>query len=265
MNLKGTARQFEKLIGDNSPAILTGIGVAGALATAYLTGRAAYRSYSALYEAKMMRIGPQGHVDSKEVFDDLLTPKEKFEVVWKLYIPAAGVASFTIAAIVMANRVGNRRTAAFAAAYGLSEKAFSEYRSKVVEKIGENKERKIRDELTEEQVQAAPPPEILIGGEGKSIVRDNFGRYFEMSDAMETLKKAQNDFYYQVLHQNYGSMSEFFNKVGIPPNDISENLGWDNTMKFELDFTAVLDDKGRPVLAFDFVYPPKQRFWKVNG
>lgn len=265
MNLHRAAKQLERVVGNNSPSILTGIGVAGALMTAYLTGRAAYRSASELYEAKMMSMPKEGHTLTKEDFDNLLTKREKFEVVWKLYIPAAGVASFTIAAIVMANRVGTRRTAAMAAAYTLSERAFGEYKAKVVEKIGEVKEQRIRDEITEDNIKQAPPPEIIVGGEGKSIVRDNFGRYFEMSDAMETLKKAQNDFYYQVLHQDYGSMSEFFNKVGIPANDMSENLGWTNEMKFELDFTAVLDEKGRPVLAFDFVYPPKQRFWKVNG
>ena len=118
MGILGLAKRAQRLMVDNSPVILTAIGVTGVITTAYLTGKASIKAYRILEE--------------NESIHDPLLPKEKLALVWTCYIPPAMSAVATIAAIITANRVESRRAAALAVVYSLSEKAFEEYRSKVI-------------------------------------------------------------------------------------------------------------------------------------
>src|SRR5690349_21314490 len=97
MALSRLVKKLEKVVVDNSPNIMTGIGVAGTLTTAYLAGVAGYKTDRLLYSAQ---------TESKIRTGEELTNKEKFLVVWKLYNPAATTAALTVSAIVGANRVG---------------------------------------------------------------------------------------------------------------------------------------------------------------
>src|SRR5690349_16488674 len=148
MNLPLIFKRAEKLAIDNSPALLTAIGVAGTLSTAYLVGKASFKA-AALIEQEQARLNlfEKSHP---------LENKEKLQLVWKEYAPAIATGALTISCIIGANRIGSKRAAAMAAAYSLSEKAYAEYRDKVVEKIGEKKEQAARDELAQDRVNANP-------------------------------------------------------------------------------------------------------------
>lgn len=239
MRVRTILKQFEKLVVDNSPSILTGIGVVGTVSTAVLTGKASFKAAEILHGT------------------DIPTKKEKALVVWKLYVPAIGTAALTITAIIAANRVSTRRAAALAAAYSLSEKAFHEYKEAVVERIGASKETHIRDELAQKKVNERPVggSEVIVTGGGKVLCFETMsGRYFE-SD-METLRKAQNDLNYVIIQQSYGTLHEFYEMIGLPPTPYSSEVGWTNLHPFELSFSAVLATDGRPCIAIDYaVYP----------
>ena len=47
-NLHGVLKQAEKFASDNSPAILTALGLTGVLTTAYLSGKASFNAYDIL-------------------------------------------------------------------------------------------------------------------------------------------------------------------------------------------------------------------------
>lgn len=114
MNLKRLMRISEKFVVDNSPAILTGIGVVGTISTAFLTGRAAFKAAQIL-ETEHWR-------NAQNPQSRPLTQREELELVWEEFIPPVIVGIITIAAIIGSNRIGSRRTAALAAAYSISEK-----------------------------------------------------------------------------------------------------------------------------------------------
>jgi hypothetical protein len=116
MTLGEITKRVGKLAQDNSPAVLTAIGVAGTLTTAFLTGRASYKAAELIQE----------HNEKQDVHDLWMPPKDAFRLVWRLYVPAASSAILTVAAIILANRIGTRRAAAMAAAYAITEKAFVE-------------------------------------------------------------------------------------------------------------------------------------------
>ena len=250
--LRETLARLEKLLTDNSPTILTAIGVAGSVTTAYLTGRATFKAAEVIRKQEYYG----------EVLD--LPVKEKIQLVWKLYLPAMGSAVLTVTAIIFANRIGTRRAAAMAAAYSLSERALTEYRDKVVEKLGEKKEQEVRDELAQDRVTKNPvgSREVIIAGGSVLCFEVLTGRYF--TSDIETLRRAQNDVNQRILHEGYASLNDFYELIGLPFTSISEELGWtsDANGMLSLEISAVLSDDNRPCLSVDYKTNPGRNYFK---
>ena len=119
------------VISKNSPHILTGIGCAGLLSTAILSAKAAPKALRILELEEEYR--------EKKHFIPM-TRLDKVKLTWKCYIPAGVMGAVSIGCIIGANTVSTRRNAALASMYALTESAFREYKTKVVEEIGKTKE-----------------------------------------------------------------------------------------------------------------------------
>lgn len=249
LSLSNLAKKAARALSDNSPLILTALGVTGTITTAYLTGKASFRAAQVLdEECGNFGVG--------------FSAKEKVELTWKLYIPAATTGLLTVTCIIFANRIGTRRAAAMAAAFTISERAFEEYKSKVIEKLGEKKEQAVRDELAQDRVNRDPVErrEVFIAG-GSVLCYDNYtGRYF-LSD-METLRKAQNDINEQITHDHYASLTDFYERVGLPATQVSEEVGWNLDKFLELHFSTTLSSKGEPCLVVNFEVSPARNYFR---
>lgn len=259
MNLGTIARLAEKYVADNSPHILTGIGVAGTITTAVLTGQASMKA-ARMIDQEQYRIDihePKGHT---------LEWREKFFIVWKLYIPPVTLAAVTVTSIVLANQIGTRRTAAMASAFVTANRMAEEYQKKVVEKLGETKEQQIRSEVNQERLRNDPveSKQIIITGGGNVLCYEPFtGRYFDSS--MEDLKQAMNDTNYMVLNYGYASLSDFYDKVGLPHTEHSDEMGWRSDRGLiDMSFDTNLATDGRPCLTFDYGVEPIRNFYKVH-
>ena len=258
------AKKAEKLALDNSPAILTEIGVAGTLTTALLTGKATFRAAEILDKEVFERERRMWAKGQKVSYPEP-TLKEKTFLVWKNYIPAVGTGAITVVCIIFANRIGTRRAAAVAAAYTISEKAFAEYKDKVVERLGMPKEQKIRDDVAQDRVDQNPVSKHdIIVSDGKEVLcYESFtGRYFK-SD-METLKKGQNDLNYSILQDGYASLGDFYNKIDLPTTSYSEEVGWTSDKLLELEFSTCLSDDGKPCISVNFRVTPVRDYYKLG-
>lgn len=241
-------RRAGKTVSDNSPAILTASAVVGVFATAYLTGRATIKAIELIREDEAVG-GTAG--------DPLQRLRERAHLTWREFIPPVTIGACTIACVVFANRIEARRTAAALAAFALSEKAFDHYKEKVVEKIGENKERKYRDEIAQERVSREPCLEdaILLEDGVSVLCMDLYtGRPF-LSD-MESLRRAENDINFQVNHNFYASLSDFYERIGLPRTTMSDDFGWNADRLLELEFSHALTPTGKPCLTIDFRVAP---------
>lgn len=259
MTLPNIAHQAVKMAKDNSPLILTAIGVAGTVTTAVLSYRTAVRVTEVISED----ILEQKALNPNERY--FRTRREDFELVWKEFIPPVLAGVGTIACIICANRIGTRRAAAMAAAYSLSERAMSEYKDKVVEQIGKNKEQKIRDEIAQDRVNRNPPREDLtiIGDLEVRCMEQYTGRYF--SSNMETLKSAQNAVNHQILSgTDSASLSDFYDRVGLNHTGVSDEVGWNLDNLLELTFSTTVDEKNRPVLVFDYKVVPVRNYFRYH-
>lgn len=262
MNLSVLAKNIEKFAVANSPAILTGIAVTGTVATAVLAGKASFKAAKIIAGEEEKIKDHMVEVSDDEEADQGLDVKAKTLLVWKLYIPAASTCITTVMAMIAANQIGTRRTAAMAAAYSLSEKAFGEYREKIVEKIGPTKEAKARDELAQERVSRTPMPsnQLIITGNEVCCFDQHSGRYF--LSTVEDLKQAQNNTNYRIINDGYQSLNDFYDRIGLDMVPTGEELGWNTDTKLELYFSTVMSPDQRPCVAIEFAKGPIANYYK---
>lgn len=263
-NLHGIVKQAEKFASDNSPAILTALGLTGVVTTAYLAAKASFKASDVLEEARKEK---SWRLTNQEDTHYSFTTKEWFELLWKLYIPAVASGTVTCAAIVLANRIGTRRTAAMTAAFTLSERAYSEYKEKVVETIGKNKEKKVRSDIAQDGVRRDDQAgnNLVLLTDGTVPCKDAWsGQYFASS--MEDIKSAMNAINYEVLNHGYASLTDLYHKIGggLEPNKDSDNLGWNSDKLLEIVFDTALSDKNGPVLVMDFGVAPIRNFFRAH-
>jgi hypothetical protein len=140
------------------------------------------------------------------------------------------------------------------AAYSLSERAFSEYKDKVKEKLGERKEQSVRDAIAEDKVRNNPPGQniVVIGGEGNCLCYElHTGRDFVSS--MAALEKARNELNARLLREDFVYMHNFYDLAHIPHTESDYDFGWTSDRLMELEFTSLIHE-GKPVLAFAYNY-----------
>lgn len=238
MNLSGLVTKFSKSVKSNSPEILTALGVSGVITTAYLAAKASFQAS-----------------DQLEDQSPYMTWQDRTKLVWKCYIPAGISGVATVACIIGASRSSGKRTAAAVTAYSLTERAFSEYKEKVVEQVGKGKEQKIRDDIAQEAVLNQPPTskEVVIVGPGQVLCCELYTHRYFRSD-METLRKSVNDINARINTDAYVPLFEFYELVGLPYTTASNELGWDSNKQLELQFSTVMSEAGEPCLAFDYNY-----------
>lgn len=239
------ARRAGKVAADNSPAILTTISVVGTLATAYLTGKATLKAAEILQD--------QWTEEDAEGKSRPLELKEKAGLVWKEFVPAAGVAVVTIACMVAANRIGARRVAALATAYTIAEKAALQYRDKVVETIGKKKEENVRTAMAQDEIDRHPISRetVFIEGGGGDLFRDSWsGRYFNSTKM--AIEKAAVEINRQLNNDYAATLSDFYDLVGLDRTDESDMIGWNSDCHLELEFNwgSTADDRPCGVMRF---------------
>ena len=253
--LSKIARDVRLSLSKHSPEILIGFGITGMITTTVLAVKATPKALCLMEEKK------------KELDVDKLTPVETIKTTWKCYVPAAisGVAS--AACIIGANTVNARRNAALATAYKLSETAFSEYREKVVETIGEKKERTVRDKVSEEQIKNNPisKTDVIVTGKGTTLCFDPLShRYFYSS--IEKLNKAANILNYEINTDPFDSgrtLNNFYEEIGLAGTATGDNLGWNlRTGLIEIYPSAQMvgdgeEHEGEPCLVLNFTHPPQ--------
>lgn len=247
-NFINTSKSFVK---KHSPEILTGVGVAGMITTTVLAVKATPKAIRLLDEAK----------DEK---GDELTVVETVKAAWKPYIPAVVTGVASVSCIIGASRINAKRNAALATAYTISERALVRYRDKVIETIGEKKEKEIKEKIAQDEIDKNPVSnnQVYITSKGNTLCMDFIsGRYF-MSD-IDTIKNAVNEINREMTYDHYVSLNTFYSKIGLDHIKNGYDLGWnlDNGL-VELEFTPLFTEKMEPCVGIDYSISPKYDYDK---
>ena len=212
--------------------------------------------------------------DRKEELDaGKLTVVDTVKVAWKPYVPAVVTGVLSTVCIIGGNAVGTRRTAALAAAYKISETALHEYKDAIVETVGEEKAKEIKEKVAQNKLDKNPVVEkqIIVTNKGTFLCYDSLsGRYFQ-SD-IETIRKAQNDINDYLFSEDYASLNMFYDFLGLEHTRLGAELGWkidSGTLQIEFDSTLASDKSqgiapGTPCLVLDYNVAPKYEFDKMS-
>lgn len=254
MNKQDFVNAFKSIpakMSKNSPAILTGIGIAGMVGTTVMAVKATPKAVK-LIEAK-----------KAELEEEKLHPIDVVKATWKCYIPAAVTGVASVACLIGACSINARRNAALITAYNLSKTALDEYKEKVIETIGEKKEKDIKDKIAQDRIDKDPVSnhEVIITERGNTLCYDAvFGRYFR-SDR-DIIERAINKINREIVAGDmYASLNDFYNEVGLPPIKIGDDLGWNlDDGRINIDYSSHLAEDGTPCLAIGFTVAPKYEY-----
>ena len=236
----------------HSPELLTGIGIAGMVTTVVLAVRAT---------PKALRLIDEKKADIPE--EENIPRIEAVKAAWKVYVPAVLTGILSTICLIGANSVNQRRNAAIAAAYSLSESALKEYREKVVETIGERKEQAIRDDIAKDRITGNPVREVIVSDRGSTLCYDSLsGRYFK-SD-IEKLRRIANDLNRRMRDEMFISLNDFYCAVDNPdlgPTKLGDMLGWNIDKGYiDLNFSSQLTTDGTPCLVLDYTVVPEYEY-----
>lgn len=233
----------------HNPEILTGIGVAGMITSTVLAVKATPKALQLIEYAEYEK-------------EEDLTVKETIKVAWKPYLPAIVTGVLSASCIIGASTINSKRNAALATAYAISEKTLVRYKDKVIETIGEKKEKEIKEKIAQDEVNRKPVSnaQVIVTSKGNTLFLENIsGRYFR-SD-LDAIKKIVNELNRQMLSQNYVSLDEFYNEIGLDSTKSSSRLGWNIDKGFiELDISTCLAENDEPCIVLDYSIAPIYEF-----
>lgn len=257
-NISTIMRGARVWMSKHSPEILTGLGIAGMITTTVLAVKATPKAIKLVEKKKEeLELEPE----------EKLTVVETVKAAWKPYIPAAITGTAATACLVGASSVNLRRNAALAAAYHLSETALTEYKEKVIETVGKNKEKTIRDKISEDRVKQNPVSNntVYVTGAGDSLFLEPISKRYFKHD-IERIRGIVNTLNERMYGDAFGqiSLSDFYDELGLERTDISDDMGWNiEKGSIKIDFHPVMcDDENspyhnKPCLAIYYSTTPK--------
>ena len=251
-NLKNLINTSKIFMDKHSPEILTSIGIIGMVTSTVMAVRATPKALDIIEDKK------------DELDTDELTKREIIQACWKCYIPSTIIGVTSIGCLIGASSVNHRRNVMLATAYNISERTLTEYKNKVVEVLGEEKEQEIRDEIARDRVERRPLSDtVIVSDKGNTLCYDTIsGRYFKC-DA-DKIRKAENILNKRLMSEAYVSLNEFYDLIGLPYTQIGFDLGWvfDGDM-IEIEFSTCLSEDDIPCIVLDYSIEPKHDYQKL--
>jgi len=231
-NLEKIFRPIAKQVSKYGPEIAVGVGIAGMITTTVLAVKATPKSLR-LIEAEKKRRNHEIKEEAKESgkdsvgLIDRLSILDTVKVAWKPYIPAMISGALSIGCIVGASTVHVKRNAALATAYQLAANTLSDYKEKVIETIGEEREKEVQKKVDAKKVEKINSTEPSFVRKGKPLcIEPISGRPFEMD--LEDVKAAINRLNYRLTGgmEECISLSEWYDEIGLKHTDVSDYMGW---------------------------------------
>lgn len=238
----------------HGPEILAGCAVVGFCSSIIFAIRATTKASQVLKEQERRNGGRK------------LSRGRVIKATWKYYVPTVLSAAAATGCIVSSSKMSQQRNALLAAAYATSVEALRTYSQKVVEVIGENKEKKIYDEVMGDKVKAHPvhSSEVIFVDGCTTLCYDPFReKYFMVNlDKIRNGIATLNDMMYSEM---FVSLNDAYCEMGLPPvttdpdvGNIGERNGWCvDHGPIKLKPTSTLTENGTPCYVLGFDPPPR--------
>lgn len=160
----------------------------------------------------------------------------------KLYAPAVVLGTISIAGIVASNNILRKRNVALAAAYATVDKSFKEYRSRVVERFGDDVDKELRYNIKAKKIEEMiKDPESGKEKKSKTTVNvaaptvDDYARFFDktcrhyeenMNYNLMLLRSQQQLANDKLVADGFLFLSDVYDMLGITRTKMSQSVGW---------------------------------------
>lgn len=246
----------------HSPEILLAAGIVGGIASAIIACKATTKVndilsdtkeqietiHAALDEPETLGKGVKealekdGYCEEDSKKDLAIVYAQTGLKIFKLYAPAIGLGVASIAGILYSHNIMSKRAAGLAAAYAAVDKAFKDYRSRVVDRFGEELDKELRYNIKTKEIE-----ETITNEDGttetikktvKEIDPSAIGDYSKFFDEYSTqwskdpeynsmfLKQTQNWANEVLRSRKYIFLNEIYEALGIPQTRAGSQVGW---------------------------------------
>lgn len=204
----------------NGTHILTGVGVVGVFATAFLSGKGAIKAHEILAEHCTEIHADDENEQPYIVYNDIPL-KEKIKLTWKCFIPAALVGTATIAAFVSGHAIDRTQLKEVTAAYILSKDAFRRYREEVAKDSSV-----VEQEIYQKSKEKRKDDETFNPNKIMQFKEPVTGQFFSATPQDIIFAEAKINRMFQ--NNMCCSYAQFLKLLGLKiPNDIRANkIGW---------------------------------------
>jgi hypothetical protein len=227
---------------NNTPAILTGAGVLGFIATTALVIRATNKAQPAItgFQHDL-------HMAKMKAEDEEWAPKERTRavtkvyadhslVMLKLYGPALAVGSASIVCVIAAHGMMAKRQAGLVAAYTGLDAAYRAYRARVREEFGEEKEQELYSDVKLMRIfEPDGPEEGELRIDNDDVLPSPYAKFFDPSNPnwsktpeynMMFLRAQQQMANDRLVAHGYLFLNEVYEALGLPRTQAGQLVGW---------------------------------------
>jgi len=259
----GLTRAFGRgklLAQKHSPEILLGVGLIGVVASSVMLVKATVKAVemkpaldkdaeekNTIIEAAHNAPEPNNYTEEDYQKDKLIVKVQNVMPYVKLYAPAAITGLASITAIVGSHGIMTRRTTSLVAAYGLLQEGFAAYRKRVVEDLGEDKDREFRFDLGGESVKVTMESDEAFQKRTKKEKEEHLKRTTDPNGLSDYAKffdeysvQYRNDpslnLFFLKSQQNYANdklkangflfLNEVYEMLGLPRTKAGAIVGW---------------------------------------
>ena len=244
-NLK--IQKVKNLLKKNQPSILIGIGIAGFIGAVVMSVKATTKASELLNEKKV------------EEETENFTKKEIVKTTWKCYAPVIVLGAVSTICILSANKISSKRNAVLAAAFSMSESAFSTYKNSVLEVVDAETNKKINEQVAKKQVSkySSNYDGVINTGKGEDVCLDPYsGRHFYSS--IDKIKSVINELNSQLVEGNDIYLNDLYYELGLSGTDFGASFLWEinKTKLIRVDFNSVIMDNKKPCIVINYTNPP---------
>jgi hypothetical protein len=228
-----------------SPQILLGLGVAGVVTAGVLACKATLKleevvtkAETDIAEVKDLRTN-DGYATETEYNKALakVYVARTYQVA-KLYTPALSVATVGIGCLLGSYGVLNQRNVASIAAYQTLSSGFEQYRRRVVEDLGDEKDKEYRYGLVEREIPQFDEDGNKVGTKKlveATIDGDSYAREFDEGNELWsripgmnrlTLSNQQNWLNDRLNNRGYLFLNDVYKALGFPETPGGQVVGW---------------------------------------
>lgn len=226
----------------HSPTLLFAGGVVGVVATSVLACKATLKLEKILDESDakhdattMLMHRDYSERDRKQ--DHMKIKMQTAGNIAKLYAPAVGVGILSVAALTGSHVVLTKRNAAVMAAYSALDKGFNEYRQRVRNELGDDKDLEFRHG-SETRLEMVESDEGTAKIEHKVVpqnVPSIYARFFD-DGSTSWSREAGYNLIFLNCQQNYANdmlrarghifLNEVYDMLGLPRSKAGAVVGW---------------------------------------